>query len=194
MPADARSSRASERASRASDQMSDVQVAPGAPNTSDWTSGWGRHAQVGNGVLGTIVDSGVLYVSGAFDGAAIATAKTDAQPFPRGSRPHLARIPSSMAVTIAGGTVFACAVELLTGTYYRRSAVTVANATIATIEQRWYVHNKHPVFRCATSFVYSASNPRHIFFIIKPLPSTCIDMRTMRSLLGMRTARRKICW
>ena len=29
---------------------------------------WGRHASIGNGVLGTIVDSGTAFLSGTFNG------------------------------------------------------------------------------------------------------------------------------
>ena len=84
---------------------------------------WGRQAQVGNGVVGTIVDSGVLYMSGLFNSVATATNPDDAQPFGEGSRSHLARIPSSMAVRLsaapqgagaagAPGEVIACGLEI----------------------------------------------------------------------------------
>ena len=119
-------------------------------NLPGWkpASVWGRQAQVGNGVLGTIVDSGVMFLSGVFNSVAIATNPVDAAPFPNGSRSHLARIPSSMAVRVAQGQVFACALDLQAGVYHRRSRVPAAvavggsstRAATAVAEQRWYAH------------------------------------------------------
>jgi hypothetical protein len=101
------------------------------------TTYWGWHASVANGVLGTIVDSGTLFIAGTFNGPDLSTTHEYAANFSAaGARPHLAKVPSHMAVRITNGTVVACAIDLERGIYLRRS-VTAAGALI---EQRWYAH------------------------------------------------------
>ena len=56
------------------------------------SSGWGRHAPISNGVVGTIVDSGIVYLSGTFNGPDVSTTKAYAANFSNpGARPHLAK-------------------------------------------------------------------------------------------------------
>ena len=101
------------------------------------TTDWGWHASVANGVVGTIIDSGTLYLAGTFNGPALSTTKEYAANFSAaGARPHLAKVPSHMAVRIANATVQGCAIDLERGLYLRRS-VTVDGALI---EQRFYAH------------------------------------------------------
>ena len=101
------------------------------------SSGWGRHASVANGVLGTIVDSGTVFLSGVFNGPDMSTTKAYPANFSNpGARPHLAMVPSNLAMRITNATVYACAIDLLRGMYLRRS-----NVAGAQVEQRWYADN-----------------------------------------------------
>ena len=137
-------------------------------NLPGWkpASVWGRQAQVGNGVLGSIIDSGVMFLSGVFNSVAIATNPVDAAPFPNGSRSHLARIPSSMAVRVAQGQVFACALDLQAGVYHRRSRVPAAVAVggsstrtaTAVAEQRWYAHRTRKTVLGRGVMIHAASH------------------------------------
>ena len=100
------------------------------------TTTWGWHPSIANGVVGTIVDSGTVFLSGVFNGPDLSTTRAYAANFSNaGARPHLAMVPSHLAVRIANASVFACAIDLERGIYLRRSRL-----ASAVVEQRWYAH------------------------------------------------------
>eukprot|EP01113_Clastostelium_recurvatum_P039091 TRINITY_DN5929_c0_g1_i2.p1 TRINITY_DN5929_c0_g1~~TRINITY_DN5929_c0_g1_i2.p1 ORF type:complete len:711 (+),score=173.12 TRINITY_DN5929_c0_g1_i2:162-2135(+) len=83
-------------------------------------------ASVGNGYLATIVGTNTQYISGVFNGLNTRDPS------------HRARIPATLAITVAESTPYACALDLQNGIYYRRS--TVSKYPGAYVEQKWYVH------------------------------------------------------
>eukprot|EP01052_Picozoa_sp_SAG31_P007982 SAG31_NODE_393_length_16293_cov_15.804372_5_plen_297_part_00 len=80
----------------------------------------------------------MVFFAGTFNGPDLSTTKEYAANFSAaGARPHLAMVPSHMAVRIANASTFACGIDLKRGMYIRRSVV---EQSALQIEQRWYAH------------------------------------------------------
>ena len=95
--------------------------------------------------LGTYIDSGTVFIAGAFTGLADKAgmlAPGSNVSSGRLQRSHLARVPSKLAVRVANASAVGCALDLERATYYRRSSISTGAAAV-TIEQRWYAHKMH---------------------------------------------------
>ena len=100
-------------------------------------SRWGRRAAVANGYLGTHIDSGTLFIAGAFTGLGpnAGTNATGNASAPEVQRSHLARVPSALAVRVTAGRVEGCALDIERATFLRRTRLPTAVVT-----QSWYAH------------------------------------------------------
>ena len=78
--------------------------------------------------------TGTLFIAGAFSGLG-PTAGIGNASDPLTQRSHLVRIPSGLAVRIAGSSG-GCVLDLRSGSYLRRTALPGGG----TAEQRWYAH------------------------------------------------------